>query len=278
MRRGLASFAASGENRKRAPSLLARGVCVLAAAMVSCEWQLHPSRIRKLTYCKSTPGVLCRIDSATSLVSSSELVPPRSERGQPVGGFRLKSLQQACNTSGKNARRRGGLVTGIRGPRRLYQQNMHLSARHRAMLNPLGHHEYLTLIEGDRAVPKLDVERSSEHKEEIVSVVVLVPVKWPLKLGDHDVVAVVGCNRTRGKAVSESRELLGKVGGGPHHGFSLRTALGNPVLDSLHVIRSRATFLDDQCRSELLIGAAMLRCSFRHEDTSTPRRSLSPTQ
>src|SRR5262249_52468106 len=159
-----------------------------------------------------------------------------------------------------------------------YQQNMHLSARHRAMLNPLGHHEYLTLIEGDRAVPKLDVERSSEHKEEIVSVVVLVPVKWPLKLGDHDVVAVVGCNRTRGKAVSESRELLGKVGGDPHHGFSLRTALGNPVLDSLHVIRSRATFLDDQCRSELLIGAAMLRCSFRHEDTSTPRRSLSPTQ
>src|SRR5262249_18312881 len=30
--------------------------------------------------------------------------------------------------------------------------------------------------------------------------------------------------------------------------------------------------------SGLLIGAAMLRCSFRHEDTSTPRRSLSPTQ
>ena len=45
-----------------------------------------------------------------------------------------------------------------------------LPARHWAMLDPLGHHENLALIEGHRAVPQLDLERACEHKEEIVGV------------------------------------------------------------------------------------------------------------
>jgi hypothetical protein len=50
------------------------------------------------------------------------------------------------------------------------------------MLNSPGHNEHIALIEGDRAVPKFDVERACKHEEEIVGVVVLVPVERPSSL------------------------------------------------------------------------------------------------
>jgi hypothetical protein len=79
------------------------------------------------------------------------------------------------------------------------------------MLNTFGHDKHLAGIKGDRAIPELDVERTLEHKEEIVCLVMLVPVERPFELGRHDVVVVVGRNnRTRGETVSERRELFGK--------------------------------------------------------------------
>src|ERR1700680_3056623 len=136
-------------------------------------------------------------------------------KGRDMGRGRLRRADIAwavqggvlAHSSGEDARRGGGLVASIRRVRRLYQQDMHLSARHGAVLDSLGHHEHLALIEGDRAVPKLDVEPTCEHKEEIVGAVVLVPVKRTLEFGDHNVVAVVGRNRTRREAVGEGREL-----------------------------------------------------------------------
>jgi len=124
-----------------------------------------------------------------------------------------------AHSSGEDARRGGRLVACIWRARRLYQQDMHLPARHGAMLDSLGYNEYLALIEDDRAIPKLDVERTCEHKEEIVGVVVFVPVERPFELGDHYVVAVVDRNHPRGEAISEGREPLGKMSGHSHHGF-----------------------------------------------------------
>src|SRR5262249_58035158 len=87
---------------------------------------------------------------------------------------------------------------------------------------PPAHHEHLALIEGHCAVPQLDVERACESKEEIVGVVVLVPMERPLKLGDHNVVTVVGRNGTWGEPVGKSRELLGEISGHAYHGFLSR--------------------------------------------------------
>jgi hypothetical protein len=102
-------------------------------------------------------------------------------------------------SSGEDARRRGGPVARIRRARRLNQQDVHFLARYGPMLNALGYDEHLAGIEGDRAVPELDVERTLEHKEEIVCLVMLVPVERSFELGHHDVVVVVGRNRTRGE-------------------------------------------------------------------------------
>jgi hypothetical protein len=50
------------------------------------------------------------------------------------------------------------------------------------MLDAFGHHKKLTGIEGDRPIPQLNVERAFGHKEKIVRLVVLMPVKRPLEL------------------------------------------------------------------------------------------------
>ena len=71
-------------------------------------------------------------------------------------------------------------------------------------------------MKGNGAIPKLDVERPVEHQKEIVRVVVLVPMKWPFELGDHDVVVVVGRYRARRETVGETRKLVGKIGGSFH--------------------------------------------------------------
>jgi hypothetical protein len=67
-------------------------------------------------------------------------------------------------------------------------------------------------LEGDGAIPRLDAERSLEHKKEIVRVVMPMPVEWPIKLGHHNVVAVVSRNgagrKTLGERVAQSRLMV----------------------------------------------------------------------
>jgi hypothetical protein len=57
---------------------------------------------------------------------------------------------------------------------------MHLPARHGAMLDSIRHRKKAALTVGNRAVPKLNVERACEHKKENVGVIVLVLVERPL--------------------------------------------------------------------------------------------------
>src|SRR4051812_38430747 len=99
-----------------------------------------------------------------------------------MSGLRLGPSQRvprdgAYLGSGKDPRGGGGLVARIRRVCRLYKQDMDLAAGHRTMLDALWHHKHFALFQGDRAVPKFDVECAGEHKEKIVRIVMLVPVE-----------------------------------------------------------------------------------------------------
>ena len=87
---------------------------------------------------------------------------------------------------------------------------MHFTAHHGPMLDAGGHNKNVAKVEG--AIPQLDVERSLEHNKEIVCVVMLMPVELPVKLGHHNVVAVVSRNgagrKTLGLNVSLTVGLL----------------------------------------------------------------------
>src|ERR1700760_110888 len=88
---------------------------------------------------------------------------------------------------------------------------MHFPARDGSMFDALGYDEHLAGVEGNRAIPQLDVERALEHQEKIVGVVVLVPVVWPDELGDHDVVVIVNRNCPRRERLRERGKLLGQT-------------------------------------------------------------------
>src|SRR5262249_5444527 len=119
---------------------------------------------------------------------------------EPLNVFwSLIDLPSWASSSGENARRRGGLVTGIGRACRLDQQDMHFAARHGPMFDALGHDKHLTGVEGDRAIAQLDIERPIEDEEKIVRVVVLMPVERTLKFPHHDVVVVVSRDRARGE-------------------------------------------------------------------------------
>jgi hypothetical protein len=45
------------------------------------------------------------------------------------------------------------------------------------MFNPFGNDKHLAMVECDRAIPQLDVERSFEDKKKIVCLVMFVPVE-----------------------------------------------------------------------------------------------------
>src|SRR5579872_1124744 len=118
--------------------------------------------------------------------------------------------------SGQNARRRSSFIARIRGARRLDQQDMHFPPRHGPVLDAFGYNKNFARVEGDCAIPQLDVEGTLEHKKKIVRVVMLMPMERPLKLGDHNVVVVVSRNCARGKAVCERRELFSEICGCCH--------------------------------------------------------------
>src|SRR5581483_8839430 len=93
------------------------------------------------------------------------------------------------------------------------------SPRHGLMFDALGNHKNLARVEGYGAVPKFDVERALEHKEEVIRVIVLVLMERTLELRHHDVVVVVGRDRAWREALSERRELLGEICGLCHFHF-----------------------------------------------------------
>ena len=91
--------------------------------------------------------------------------------------------------------------------------DMHFPVRHRPVLNAGWHNKILAGVKGDGPIAQLDVERTLKHKEKIVRGVMLMPVKWPLGLGHHNVVVVVSRNRAWGETVGERRELFGEICG-----------------------------------------------------------------
>src|SRR5689334_19000543 len=123
--------------------------------------------------------------------------------------------------SGEDTGRRGGLITCVRRAGRLDQQDLHFPPRYGAMLDAPGYDKNLAGVEGHRAIAQLDVKRTLEHKKEIVRVVMLVPMEWPLELGHHDVVVVVSRNGARGVAISEGCKLIGEICGCFHCVFLL---------------------------------------------------------
>src|SRR5262245_4539869 len=93
---------------------------------------------------------------------------------------------------------------------------MNFSPRNGPMFYSFGYDEDFTRIESHRAISQLDVERTLEYEEEIVRVIVLVPVKRAFQLGNHDVVVIVGRDRARRKSIRERRELFDQIGGSFH--------------------------------------------------------------
>ena len=62
--------------------------------------------------------------------------------------------------SGEDARCRSSLIPRIRRARRLDQQDMYFPARDRPVLDADGHNKDVAGVEGDGAIPQLDVKRA----------------------------------------------------------------------------------------------------------------------
>ena len=58
---------------------------------------------------------------------------------------------------------------------RLDRQDMHFTAGHGSCSTPVGATKMSPGLRGDGAIPRLDVERSLEHKKEIIRVVMPMP-------------------------------------------------------------------------------------------------------
>ena len=59
---------------------------------------------------------------------------------------------------------------------------MNFAARDGPVLDAFGHNKNLAGIEGNRAIPQLDVERALEDEKEIVGVLMFVPMNGPSSL------------------------------------------------------------------------------------------------
>ena len=68
------------------------------------------------------------------------------------------SRSQSFDPLGKNTWRCSGLITSVRRPRRLDQQNVYLAVGHGAMLDAFRHDEHFAWVERDRAIPQFDFE------------------------------------------------------------------------------------------------------------------------
>jgi len=63
-----------------------------------------------------------------------------------------------------------------------------------------------------------------KHQEEVIGVVMLVPVEWPFELGDHDVVIVVGGKRFAARSGRKNvASFSAKIGGRFHGGCFCRS-------------------------------------------------------
>ena len=112
-----------------------------------------------------------------------------------------------------SARRRRVRVARIRRTRGLDEQEVRLLFRHGAVLHALGHHEHLARAKRDVAVVHADRELAAQDEEEVVRVVVLVPVELTLDLDDHQIVPVELADDSGLPMLRERGELLGEVGG-----------------------------------------------------------------
>ena len=127
--------------------------------------------------------------------------------------------------SGQNARRRSSFIARIRGARWLDQQDMHFPPCHGPVLDAFGDNENFAGVEGNRAIPQLDVERTLEHKKKIVRVVMLMPVEWPLELSHQYVVVVIKKNQdleAAGRDINDCLVVLRAAAGrlAPGRGWS----------------------------------------------------------
>ena len=102
-------------------------------------------------------------------------------------------------------------VAGIRRPRGLDQKNVRLFLRDRAMLDPLGYHEYFTWAKMDVSISHTDCEPTLQDKEEVIRVIMLVPDELALNFDHHEVMSVELADGSRLPVLRKSRELFHEV-------------------------------------------------------------------
>src|SRR5690242_13634887 len=110
----------------------------------------------------------------------------------------LVLLSIRMDMSGQLSWRGGGRIAGIRRSGRLDQQDLDLAlARDRPVLDALRHDKQFARPERDRSIPQFDIKLAVNDQKKIVRIVVLVPDKLAVELGDHYVVTVIGRDRAR---------------------------------------------------------------------------------
>ena len=130
-----------------------------------------------------------------------------------------------CRRSSEDARRCSSLIPRVRSAGRLDQQDVYFPTGHRPVLDASGHNKDLAGVEADGAVLQFDVERTLEHKEKIVRVLVLMPVEWPLELSHQYVVVVIKKNQdleAAGRDINDCLVVLRAAAGrlAPGRGWS----------------------------------------------------------
>src|SRR3546814_8581817 len=92
--------------------------------------------------------------------------------------------------SGKPARRGRCRIAGVGRARRLDEEDVRVLFGPRTVFDALGHDEHLPRPQGHAGLAHVDDEASLEDQEEVVRVVVPVPVARSVGLDHHQVVAV----------------------------------------------------------------------------------------
>lgn len=79
------------------------------------------------------------------------------------------------------------------------------------MLNTLRHNVHFTGLQGDCAVPHLNVQAAFQYQKEIIRLVVLVPRELPFDFDHHHVQVVQLSNRARRPVIGERSQFLRQI-------------------------------------------------------------------
>ena len=108
-------------------------------------------------------------------------------------------------------RARAAFVAGVQRAARLDQQHLHLALGKWLVLDALRHDDHLARPERDETVAEIDAQRTLQHDEGLVGLLVIVPDEIALDAHDLELVVVQFRNHARLPLVGEERELLGEI-------------------------------------------------------------------